>query len=303
MKTFRLRPSTATLPSVPVEVEAYRRNKNWLDAAERLLVNMIADEVRGEPILDLGVGAGRTAWILRILSANYVAVDISPEMVKTCREEYPGIDVRQCDARELSMFGSCSFGLVVFSFNGIDVLDHDGRLLAFSEIHRVLKPGGLFLYSTTTKGGPNYDRRPWNISSEGKHISLRGHKRPTRFLRFLMHLPQLLPRYRRTYSNWWERRRYEEDHISWAIGPLHAHEFGVLCHFTLPSTEYQVLDEIGLSVITMLDSDGHPVNDGASATKWFHVLARKRVNPEPPASPRDETAGSDVTSSAALDSG
>lgn len=110
---------------------------------------------------------------------------------------------------------------------------------------------------------------------------MRGHKRPTRFLRFLRYLPQSLPRYRRTYSNWWERLRYEEDHIWWAIGPLHVHEFGLLCHFTLPSTEYQVLDEIGLSVITMLGSDGHPVEDGASTTKWFHVLARKRVNPEP----------------------
>jgi SAM-dependent methyltransferase len=85
-------------------VERLRIREGWIDRAERLLINQIADEVRAQPLLDIGVGGGRTAWMLRLLSADYVAVDWSPEMVETCRLEYPGVDFRECDARDLSMF-------------------------------------------------------------------------------------------------------------------------------------------------------------------------------------------------------
>src|SRR5580658_8015473 len=105
----------------PDTVERIRARSGWIDVGERILVNRIADEIRSQAILDVGVGGGRTAWMLRPISRDYIAVDYSPEMVEACRHEYPGLDVRECDARDLSMFGDGVFSLVVFSFNGIDV--------------------------------------------------------------------------------------------------------------------------------------------------------------------------------------
>src|SRR5580658_6071932 len=79
-------------------VALLRERVGWIDAAEKILVNRVADEVRSQPLLDIGVGGGRTAWMLRPLSAQYVAADYSPELVEVCRRQYPGLDVRECDA-------------------------------------------------------------------------------------------------------------------------------------------------------------------------------------------------------------
>lgn len=246
-------------------VDLIGRRTGWIDAAERILVNMVADEVRSMPILDIGVGGGRTAWMLRPLSRDYVAVDYSPEMVETCRRLYPGLDVRECDARDLSMFADDSFALVVFSFNGIDVIDHEGRLTVFSEIHRVLRPGGLLLYSTSNKHGPLYRWKPWTLRQA----------RVARLDRFLLRLPVALPRYWRTYRNWWKLRRYAQDHGSWATCASRAYEFRILVHWTLPSTEREVLESLGFAIEATMGRDGDPVDADTSPAPYFYVLARK----------------------------
>jgi SAM-dependent methyltransferase len=232
-------------------VERIRSRSGWIDIGERILVNRIADEVRSQAILDVGVGGGRTAWMLRTISRDYVAVDYSPEMVEACRHEYPGLDVRECDARDLSIFADGAFALVVFSFNGIDVLDHVGRLQALAEMHRVLRLGGLMLYSTLNKNGSLYGYRPWTR----RQVSL--------------------PRYWREHRNWRRQKQFEEDHASWAICAAPAYEFRVLAHFTLPSTEKQALGSIGFTIEETLGRDGDPIEDDSTTTPYFYLLVRK----------------------------
>ena len=65
-------------------------------------ISTIADEIRGTPIFDLGVGAGRTTSLMRLVTDDYVGVDWSSEMVTTSRARYPGTDFRQGDAEDLS---------------------------------------------------------------------------------------------------------------------------------------------------------------------------------------------------------
>jgi SAM-dependent methyltransferase len=243
-------------------VELIRARSGWIDIGERILVNRIADEIRSQPILDVGVGGGRTAWMLRTISRDYVAVDYSPEMVEACRHEYPGLDVRECDARDLSIFPDGAFALVVFSFNGIDVLDHVGRLQALAEMHRVLRPGGLMLYSTLNKKGSLYGSRPWA-------------RRQVSATRILFHLPSSLSRYRREHRNWRRQKPFEEDHASWAICAAGAYEFRILAHFTLPSTEQQALGSIGFAVEETLGCDGDPIESDSTTTPYFYLLARK----------------------------
>ena len=250
----------------PDTVDLIRQRSGWIDVAERTMVNRVADEVRSRPILDIGVGGGRTSWMLRLLSDAYVAVDYSPEMVEACRLQCPGIDVRQCDARDLSAFEDGRFALVMFSFNGIDVLDHKGRLAALAEMHRVLEPGGVLLYSTGNRNGSLYARRPWSLRRA----------RATRLVPTLVRLPMSLPRYWRTYRNWWQRRRFAEDHGSWAVCTSRAYEFRIVAHWTLPSTELHVLDSVGFTVGEMLGYEGAQVEDDSAITPYFYVLARKR---------------------------
>jgi hypothetical protein len=46
-----------------------------LQAPERVVLRRVAPDVRGGPILDLGVGAGRTTPYLRSLSDDYLGID------------------------------------------------------------------------------------------------------------------------------------------------------------------------------------------------------------------------------------
>ena len=241
------------------------REGNWIDRGERLIINEIADEMRSQPILDIGVGAGRTTWILRLLSADYIAVDWSPEMVEVCRGERPGLDVREGDARNLSAFGADSFKLVFFSFNGIDVLGHEDRLRVLNEIHRILKPDGLLLYSTSNKNGGLYRNRPWDV-----------HERRGLYYitRFLLRFPSSIPRYWRTYRNWWQRRRYTEDHGAWAICTSRAYEFGFVLHWTRPSTEREALNSAGFARCEFRSNNGTHIEDDSTTCSYFYVMAR-----------------------------
>lgn len=254
-------------------VTHYRRSAGWTDKGEQAMLLRIADEVRGERVLDVGVGGGRTVPILRMLTAEYTGIDYSPEMVSACREEYPGVDILEGDARELSSFGDATFKLVEFSFNGLDSLDHVDREQALREFYRVLVPGGILLYSTTNLFGPGYGRRPWEwrqlldavrrIKST-RRVSV---DRAVEALRLAWH----------RYQNWNHRRPLMEHHGGWAMSVLYSHDFGLILHYTLPSTESAILTDVGFEVETIMDRDGRPVVDDSSTTPWFHVLARKPV--------------------------
>lgn len=241
----------------------------WTDRGERNAMLSIADEVRGEPILDVGVGAGRSTWLLRMLSRRYTAVDYTPEMVEICARLHPGVDVRLGDARNLVDFADESFALVTFSCNGIDAVDHDDRDRVLSEFFRVLRPGGLILFSTMDKDGTDYLRPPW---LPGPHRDL------AHVIRFVLAAPRNLGRYRRTYANWFGLRRRGADHGEWAIAPLPAHDYGLLVHYTTVGEQARVLARLGFEVVAMYSDRGEIIEYGRprTASVCFHTVARKR---------------------------
>jgi SAM-dependent methyltransferase len=99
------------------------------------------DEV-GEPkrILEIGTGTGSGAAILkaRFPDAAITAVDLSPEMVRIATAKVPGVTFEPADASRLP-FPADSFDLV--AQNNVPVY--------FSEIARVLAPGGRILITST----------------------------------------------------------------------------------------------------------------------------------------------------------
>jgi SAM-dependent methyltransferase len=101
----------------------------------------------GLDVLDIGVGAGRTARHLAPLARRYEAIDYSPVMVNHLRKAMPEISVHCADFRNLEMFANRSFDFVLATANVIDALAHEDRLRALSEAHRVLRTGGIFAFS------------------------------------------------------------------------------------------------------------------------------------------------------------
>lgn len=99
------------------------------------------------PVLDLGCGCGRTSAGLVRLGYNVTGVDLSQSFVETARKNVPKATFIHADVRELPV-PDASFEQVLFSFNGLDCVHPIAELRrALVEIRRVLKPGGVFIYS------------------------------------------------------------------------------------------------------------------------------------------------------------
>jgi SAM-dependent methyltransferase len=108
---------------------------------EAAILNRLQSRITDRALLDIGVGAGRTTPSMLKLSKDCTAIDYSQPLVDRTRERFNLSSVYCCDVRDMRLFPDSRFDFVLFSFNGIDCIPHEGRLRALREIHRVLKPG------------------------------------------------------------------------------------------------------------------------------------------------------------------
>ena len=132
-------------------VESYLCESD-LQRPEETVLSNLAHQMGGFSMLDLGVGAGRTTLHFAKWVGNYEGVDISEKMIRACKarfSKYPmQLTFRVGDATNLEWIDDSTKDFVLFSYNGIDYVDHERRQTIFAEVHRVLKPNGYFLFST-----------------------------------------------------------------------------------------------------------------------------------------------------------
>jgi len=249
-------------------VKWFARLEGWTDPGEEAAFESIAAEVRGQPILDLGVGAGRTLPLLRKLSVDYTAIDYTPALVAECRKKYPDARVLSGDARDLSRFGAATFKLVVFSFNGIDAVNPGDRVTVLGEVHRVLKSGGLFWFSAHNKEGPGHGE-PFRLGIDKTRNPA---KLLMRTLRALKDAP-LAARNHRRYS------RLNEEQDGYSIMNAAAHNHGLLIHYITLQAQCDDLERAGFAADPeVFDSvRGRRVEKGddTSHAWWLHYVARK----------------------------
>lgn len=143
--------------------------------AEQACLNTCKEHWTGRDVLDIGVGAGRTSRHFLKTARRYAAVDYSPVMVAYLRKKMPQVDVRQADFRDLRVFEDRSFDLVFATANVIDALPHSGRLAALNEASRVLRPGGIFAFSTHNLNYQDAFSGPrWNWSANPLRFAYNG---------------------------------------------------------------------------------------------------------------------------------
>jgi ubiquinone/menaquinone biosynthesis C-methylase UbiE len=129
------------------EVASHYAVLNYLTPCEQFLFDLYIKP--GAAVLDLGVGGGRTTPYLSRGASRYVGVDYASEMIRVCRGKYPDLEFIEADASDLSAIPSSSFDAVVIAFNGLDyVIPDEKRALCCVECHRLLKPGGVLLFSS-----------------------------------------------------------------------------------------------------------------------------------------------------------
>jgi len=260
----------------PGAVAGMVQSQGFIDEGERAAFWRLADEMRGQPILDIGVGPGRTLTMLRALSADYVAIDYVPGMVEIARQRHPWADIRQGDARQLTDFADGRFALLVFSNHGIDSVSHDEYAQILAEAWRVLRPGGVFWFETLNLDGPAARYSPWRPMLPRLPTRRRN---PLGWLRFSAEwmsswagVPSGVRRYRHSLAS-------AERGDGWAIAPFFPGNWRALTHFTSREHLIQALAQAGF------DPDSEMYKDAAGsrvdahtdlrAVFSFNVLARK----------------------------
>ncbi len=102
--------------------------------------------------LELASGTGRVTRHLRDVlgsTTKLIASDVSPDMLAVAKEKLKALDINweMIDAQQLP-FEDDSIDLVVCCFGYMFVPD---KLKAFGEAYRVLRPGGMLLFTTWDK--------------------------------------------------------------------------------------------------------------------------------------------------------
>lgn len=248
-------------------VREYGRGEGYLDAGERLVLDMATAEP-GKRMLDIGIGGGRTTGLMKD-KGRYVGIDYTPEMVEAARGNHPGTDIRHMDARDLSAFETGSFDIVSFSYNGIDSVDQPGRAAIMREAARVLAPGGLFVFSTFHMGWagfaslPDYRNIEWTMD-------------PLRLgFRLYRYIEGGILKAVRTRRNAAHEVR-AGDHAILMHG---AHDFGIMVHTTTYPHLAGQLAEAGFADGPLVfDRDGERLGTHLPDTvEYVHVIARKPI--------------------------
>jgi len=132
----------------------------------------------GGRVLEGGCGQGQHVVSLSHAGYSAVGLDFAPETVKLLHEQYPDLDFKQGDVRDLP-FENESFD----GYWSLGVIEHfwDGYEPIAREMHRVLRPGG-YLFLTFPYLSP---LRKWKVQRD-YFPALREDSEPEGFYQFAL---------------------------------------------------------------------------------------------------------------------
>lgn len=241
------------------KVADYYGGAQDLQLPERYLLEKYHGALSGKSVLDLGCGGGRTTKYLLEYAGNYVGVDYSEAMIAVCKSRYPEASFMVADARDLSRFESGAFDFVLFSFNGIDYMDHHGRIETLSEIRRVLKPGGVFVFSTHNRRFEREAKEPQITVSANPLVLL---KRAVRYVQGVQNRARM--------------REQEVEMDEYALVNDSAFNFSLLTYYVDQSTQRRQLSTSGFTPLEIVGCDGRELgasNDGLNSP-WLYYACK-----------------------------
>jgi ubiquinone/menaquinone biosynthesis C-methylase UbiE len=101
----------------------------------------------GEFWLDAGCGTGHLTNDLSASGLKLVAFDHDRNMITAARQRFPRLNLIQANAKQFPFHSESFHGLVAVSVMGC----FDSPEKFYKEAHRVLKPGGILIFTCTNK--------------------------------------------------------------------------------------------------------------------------------------------------------
>jgi ubiquinone/menaquinone biosynthesis C-methylase UbiE len=105
-------------------------------------------ELTGKQVLELGCGGGQSAVAFALKDAQVTAIDIAEGQLAFARnlaaQHRVQVDFIRCDFDDLTPIATDSQDIV---FSAFALMYAENRLAVFREAYRVLKPGGVFVFS------------------------------------------------------------------------------------------------------------------------------------------------------------
>jgi ubiquinone/menaquinone biosynthesis C-methylase UbiE len=247
---------------------SYAKRVPALFPAEDTIIKMLASELSQGRLLDIGIGAGRTTAHVKDRCGEYVGIDYSAEMIDRARTQFQNLDLRVIDARDLSAFGSQTFDIVMFSYNGLDYLAHDDRLKALKEINRVLRKDGAFIFSTH-----NRDSRI-NTPNALRNLNLTDN---------LANLPKNLARYALGIVNSARMKQFERHETEYALLNDEGERYRLMTYYISLDAQIAQLERIGFAKVRAFSLEGTEIVLHGSAPPvsgsdyMIHFVARKKM--------------------------
>ena len=240
----------------------YRRS--GLRPAEKVLFERYREALAGR-VLELGFGGGRITRHLVAIGGTLSGIDIAADMVAHCRRTYPTASFSQGDLRDLSAFESASFDTIVAGANVIDVLGDDARAKLLDELHRLLSPNGLLIFSSHNLACAPLLAGPTHKLS----------RNPVRFANRLLRLPRSVPNHRRLVT----LQHFGSDY---AILNDEAHDYSLLHYYIGRDDQERQLERHGFELLECLALDGTAVARGESAfgCHELHYAATRSASSE-----------------------
>ena len=113
---------------------------------EKPMMKSMIPDLTSKKILMLGCGTAEEVELLKEFGAvdqNLIGIDISEKEIELAKEFYPNVEFIVGDMHNLPFKGE-TFD---FIYSSLAVHYSAEPLKVYNEVHRVLKPGGLFLFS------------------------------------------------------------------------------------------------------------------------------------------------------------